>query len=1380
MLSEHLQLVSNPVVTESEPDKPSHPTTTTTPTATTTANRQHKPAEPIQQRKKSKPKRKRKPFRVSAAVRQQGHCPYVDLFSRDNKSYDALVDSGSHTTLISQHLFGGLHSENVLSTQSSQLTLKSASGHNIESSQEVILSLDVATTSGTYATHRAAITIRAHVVPGLRPHFILGADFLEQYSGVIDMGCRMLELNTKPGGPRYSVKLRIESINGSVPHASNSAHDAANQQHHFADAPDVSNNRNETPQQVCEQLTAKADPKGEFFTHSSMRAKLAAELASHPRALAPEEPKSNDNDRAAPPRWLHHIATGDNPPPRASKCPRNSRNEDEFMEAELKGLIDKGVVEPCTTPSPYRAQLVVVAATESHRKRLVVDYRALNAITEPDHYPMPRADDILNSLGSEARVFSKLDLKSGYHQIDVAPEDRHKTAFICKAGQFQFRKMPFGLINAPATFQRIMEQVLGELVGRICWVYQDDIVIYSTTPDEHLSHIGQVFARLHDAGLYVNADKCELFVSELKFLGHRVGVSGRMPLPDKVSAIVDYPVPTDVKAVRRFLGLTGYYRHFMQGYASIARPLHKLLCNDEQQKFVWSDDCQKAFVELKHLLCTAPVLVHPAKSGDTSVLYTLHTDASNEGIGAVLMMQPHQPGAPQAVDRLNAHPVGYFSRALSKAESNYYTSEIECLAIVEAVRHFRWLLDGTSFVIVTDHNCLSYLRTMAPRAPRLTRWALELQTYDYKVLHNAGSKHAHADALSRAPPSTVNPPPPQPPLQPAVHAAKLAPLRESPLSNANIRTKQKADPLCSAIIDYLTDGRKPAAAAAAAHGDTPPVSVQEVVALSKNMAVRDGMLYHLWSTQQHRNLTDEQQWRVVIPEGDTELREAALCACHDDGIGGAHSAFARTYDRMQARFYWRTMSKDTEDYVRDCKLCVARKSPHVKPAGALQPIVTERPFEIVGTDLLGPLPITAQGNQYIQVVTDAFSKWTGAFAVPNAESKTLCDVLIKNVFTVHGVPEQILTDQGANFNSELARAIYEAFEVRKLSTTAYHPQCDGQTERFNHTLCDMLSSFVDRRTFNDWDEYLPSLCFSYNTSVHSSTGVAPFFVLHGRDARLPVDVVLASKSQPSLDKKPSNAPSRTVAEYANMIKQRVQVANDWVRQHLAAAQEKQKRQYDKHHRTDFAAFSVGDEVYLRNEHKQNKLDWRWIGPYKVVECHNDGLNYTIVNVENPSNKQRVNVQRLKKPNEHTDATADKSKHQAAATDGDNAASTDNSGDEFEVDYIFDHEHYDDDGSVWYKVKWLHFRKNQATWVHMDDLANAPHKVAEYLRSLPAGSKAKPLATQVLPTRRQPSPLTSKSKTSTPGRRTSEEGGGGNVTGHFPSQHSYGTRSKTAR
>lgn len=841
----------------------------------------------------------------------------------------------------------------------------------------------------------------------------------------------------------------------------------------------------------------------------------------------------------------HRIITDDTVPPLRQSPYRVSPTERAAITRQVKEMLRDDVIQP--SRSPWAAPVVLVKKKDG-TLRFCVDYRRLNKVTKKDVYPLPRIDDALDRLCS-AKYFSSMDLKSGYWQIEVDERDREKTAFITPDGLYEFKAMPFGLCSAPATFQRLMDTVLADLKWQTCLVYLDDVVVFAPTFEEHLRRLETVLQAITSSGLTLKNEKCHFAYTELKFLGHVVSHAGVLPDPEKTTAIANFPPPKDQKAVRRFLGLCAYYRRYVKDFARLAEPLTRLTKTDTP--FTWDAPQEQAFKELQRRLQTPPILAHFDENADTE----LHTDASNIGLGAVLVQIQ---GGQERV-------IAYASRCLSKAESNYSATEKECLAIVWATSKFRPYLYGKPFKLVTDHHALCWLATLKDPSTRLVRWSLRLQEFDITVTYKSGRQHSDADCLSRAP---VDPPADEIPDEAILLNA---------ISTECLAERQSADPELRHIMDYLNGACT-----------TAPRAFKRALS---SLCVRNGVLMK-------KNFSASQTpYLIVVPMC---LRDEILQACHDEPTSG-HLGVTRTLARLKEKYYWPRLHSDVSHYVKTCRNCQRRKVPPTKPTGLLKPIdPPSRPFQQIGMDMLGPFPLSHSGNRWVIIATDYLTRYAETSALPNGTALEVAKFFINCVVLRHGAPEILITDRGAAFTAELLQQILIHSHTEHRKATPYHPQTNGLTERLNKTLADMLSMYVDVE-HKTWDEVLPYVTFAYNTAVQETTNMTPFRLVHGREVTTMLDAML-----PHLDDGNQQPDVHTFLHLAEEARQlaRLRIQNQ---------QRRDAQRYNLRHRD--ARYTAGDRVWVwfpvRRRGLSEKLLCRYFGPYKVVSQVGD-LNYEVV------------------------------------------------------------------------------------------------------------------------------------------------------------------------
>ena len=758
-------------------------------------------------------------------------------------------------------------------------------------------------------------------------------------------------------------------------------------------------------------------------------------------------------------------------------------------------------------------------------------------------------------------------------KIRISPDhlsesDRPKTAFSCTNGLWHWRVMPFGLCNAPATFERLMETVLAGLHWQSALVYLDDIVVFGRSFEEKLERLREVLRRLRQAHLKLNPKKCALFRTEVPFLGHIVGAEGVKTDPEKTKAVREWPVPQNVKELRSFLGFCSYYRRFVKNYANLAAPLHALL--KDGQRFTWSAQCQEAFLNLKAALVHAPVLQYP----DPQQPFVLDTDASDHGIGAVLS---------QLIDG-QERVVAYYSRALSASERNYCTTRKELLAVVDAVRQFHPYLYGAEFTIRSDHSALQWLRKLKDPEGQLARWLARLDQYRYKVIHRPGEKHVNVDALSRRPCGTycryctrreAN----------VASKCRVSSVHPTMGSLQDIGQQQREDPDIAPLITCLERG-----------SDKP--EWEDVSSWSPNskrywtqwelLRLSDGVLWRRWESTDG-SITC---WLHVLPR---TLRDSVMSEAHGS-IASCHFGIRKTLHRLRRRFYWIGMRRDVCEWCRVCEVCAAKKGPQRAPQAPLQIVSVGAPMERVAVDIAGPFPVSASGNRYVLVAIDYFTKWPEVFPLPNQEAKTIAQALVDGFFSRFGMPRELHSDQGRNFESTIFTECCALLGIRKTRTTPMHPESDGMVERFNRTLVQEIAKRC-RHGQSDWDQYIPTILMAYRSAVHESTGYTPAQLMLSHEPSLPLDMLM---------EKPSDNQDDVVTTTGFVLKLRDRICEirSKVASNLKMSAETMKRRKDA--KATASPFIEGDRVWLFNPRRKKgqspKLSSPWEGPYLILKA----------------------------------------------------------------------------------------------------------------------------------------------------------------------------------
>lgn len=860
----------------------------------------------------------------------------------------------------------------------------------------------------------------------------------------------------------------------------------------------------------------------------------------------------------------HRIDTGDAEPIR-SKPYRVSIAEQKVIENLVKEMEDGDIIRP--SRSLWASPVVLVKKKGTTDLRFCVDYRKLNKLTKIDPYPIPNMDTILETL-SGSHWFSKLDVKSMYWQVRLDEGSKEKTAFVVHCGQYEFNVMPFGLVSAPMTAMRVMNEVTRN-VGNV-FVFYDDILVYTSTIEEHMEVLERLFDSLDKANIKLNASKCELLNREVSYLGHIVTPQGIQPDPDKIKGIAKFASPRNVTEARSFIGMCNFFRRFIKGFADIARPIHDVVKNGD--RFMWTIEAEQAMLILKDKLMSPPVLVHFDPEGDL----TVRCDASGIGLGAVLM-QDHP-------DRNKKGVIAYTSRTLVGAEKNYATTHKECLAVIHAVKQWRHYLYGKHFKIVTDHHALCWLMTVKDHTGQLMRWSLVLQEYEFSITYESGKLHSDADCLSRNPleidhdveHEEVIPTWPVRALR--VGATSEEKLKDLILPVFDIPDEQRSDSYCKKIIDAI-------------EGDNKTLKRKY-----KKFILKDKQLYRKSKLEPNRYI-------LVLPKSMVQF---VLTEAHDKPIGG-HFGVKRTKETLRQKFYWTSLNDDVDRYVKSCDACQRKKPNSARKQGFMIPMrIPDKPFDILGMDLTGPLPATYRQSEYILVITDYLTKYVIAHPIRKATTEKVMDVLKKYVFYTHGVPKTIITDNGTNLTSHAMRGLLELMKIKHKTTSPYRPQTNGQTERYNRVIGTQLTIFAGRKP-KTWDQYLDALVFAYNTTTHSSHLSTPYRLVFGRDPDKPIDRIFESEVQILPNEKHLLIEEDILQEARKLAKTLIE-----------KSQQATKARYDKPRQSP--NYKLDDLVLKWKEtHRvgeRRKFTENWVGPYKIVKRLND-VNYQISN-ENES------------------------------------------------------------------------------------------------------------------------------------------------------------------
>lgn len=877
----------------------------------------------------------------------------------------------------------------------------------------------------------------------------------------------------------------------------------------------------------------------------------------------------------------HHIDLNKGARPFRSAPYRAGPTQRKLEEAEVKKQLDQGVIEPAS--SEWGSPILFVPKKDG-KLRFCVDYRKLNALTKRDSYPIPRIDECLDSLG-DASYFSSLDANSGYWQLKIAEADREKTAFVCHAGTFQYRRMPFGLTNAPATFQRALDVILSAFTWKTCIVYLDDVVIFSKDIEAHIRDVDKILTIMESAGLTLNIAKCHFFTKDLMYLGHKIRPGSLTVDPVTIKALREASPPINQSELRSFLGLANVYRRFIPAFAGIATPLYELLRKTAPvQLDAFGKPEKDAFDKLRLALTSAPILTLPRPGRP----YRLETDASNYQLGCTLLQEGE--------DSL-WHPVGYWSRKLIAAERHYSTTEKECLAVVWAVRTLRPYLAFDHFTVVTDHASLRWLMTLTDPGGRLMRWRLRLAEYDFDVVYRRGADHHAADTMSRLETTGTTLPEPDVTEIPALFIGD--------------------DEHWDSDLQDLNDERSDAMLAAEPIPPCPkpsPVSIDELVLAQ----------YHDVKCQNLRQQLDEGQTRrakahykldedgllvrtsngrdqILVPP---PLRDRILSSFHGP-VHAGHPGYRKLYYTISRQYYWASMTLDCLKMVRDCHSCARERMKLRRHSKKMKLFPATEPLTNVSLDLLGPLLTTTRGNTFLLVMTDRYAKLTRTVPLKTATAGDVAMAFVRHWVFTYGPPAQVLTDNGKQFASRFFMECCRILQVENAFTTTYHPQCNGQVERFNRTILSAIRHYCADHP-DEWDLFTDAITYAYNTQTHTALGVSPF-------------QLILSRPPPSLsmDARPPLLAAESAKDNWLRWKRRLGILMETATPSLAKAQARYKANFDQHVRPTARPIGVGDWVYVRSDYegeqgKRHKLAPVAHGPY-VVNKVDDSTVVVLIN-----------------------------------------------------------------------------------------------------------------------------------------------------------------------
>lgn len=906
------------------------------------------------------------------------------------------------------------------------------------------------------------------------------------------------------------------------------------------------------------------------------------------------------------------------------------------------------IIEKCQ--SNYNSPAILVPKKDENNDktdyRFVVDYRKLNEISEISNFPIPHIDDILDSLGG-CGYFTTLDIKGAFHQILLDERSQDYTAFTVGHFQYRWKRMPMGLSEAPLTWQRAINTILADIIGKGVYIYLDDVIIYGKTFDEHNKSLKFVMKHLNEHNLQLKISKCNFYARKFEYLGFIISESGISANPKKIETIRNFPTPRDVKQVQSFLGILNYYRRFVKDFAKIAKPLTSL-CKTENP-FIWTMSTQKAFDTLKKVLIGDVVLKFP----NFEEVFYVTTDASDVAIGAVLS-QDELP---------NDRPIFFYSKTLSECQKRYSTIQKELLAIVEAIKAFRVYLYGRFFVLITDHKPLCYLFNMKDCNSRLFRQRIDIMEYNFKILHRAGAQNTVADALSRIKPISI-----QEALEieggkqeinTLTRAQAKRELEKAPSDGTTIEERdgtilnKRGFELIFHLIptenEYLRNklinkfgitnfspqwnnfqGFHFARTISNQFSHINNINetnkcISDILEICQkkhveNIAMNvdfESIRHYIYLKQKIGEIFKNSHISIVlflnkiIEVIEKEDIDMILELYHKSLLGG-HFGADKMYKTISKFYKWNNMVNDIKTFVSKCEICQKTKVTVNTKVPMQISSLGEILFDHTYMDFVGPIsPPSAEGHKYIFTATCDLTKYMIAVPTKDCSAITTADCLLENILLKYNFPSRLISDNASNFSSKIIQEITKALQIKKIFTTPYHPQ-SNIVERGHRTLNSYLRAFSSKNRDN-WHILLRFAMFAYNNSIHTTTGFTPHELAHGFKIQIPNHLF-----KPKITYNYDNL--------AEMIRNNIANALELAKRHLYNQKLNNKQLYDRNAKD--LEIRIGDRVLIKTQNKTDKFQHIYDGPYEVIDSFDE-----YVQIKKDNRKMKVHKNLIKKYNE---------------------------------------------------------------------------------------------------------------------------------------------------
>ena len=1018
--------------------------------------------------------------------------------------------------------------------------------------------------------------------------------------------------------------------------------------------------------------------------------------------------------------WDHKIELLPGREPPYSKNRPLSPQELKVVRKWLDDNLDKGFIREsrarCAAP-------LLLAAKPGGGVRICQDYRGLNNITIKNRYPLPLIRETLDAI-CHAKVYTKLDIIAAFNRLRIAEGHEWKTAFITRFGLFESLVMPFGLCNAPASFQNYINNTLFDLLDRTCTAYLDDVLIYSANRKEHRAHVREVIQRLREAGLQIDINKCEFETTKTKYLGLIVTPDGIQMDPEKVSAILNWKPPLGIKDLQKFLGFANFYRRFIRDFSKTTAPLNNLLKKNTSWK--WGGAEQQAFTQLKAAFTSAPVLA----LFDYERKTVLETDASDWASGGVLS---------QYDDEGRLRPVAYFSSKHSAQECNYEIYDKELLAIIKSLEEWRPELHGAQepFEIVTDHKNLEYFTTTKALNQRQVRWSEFLSQFNFRIVYRPGSRAVRPDALSRKwedRPIKAN----ADDDRIKNRQRTILPLTlfdPEALADLLDETDRDIDLTAAPITVILPDTDKPiddlidAAYQRSRLADAMITALRDPQVLRWPKALRKELRIAMTDCKIVGNRVYYRD-RLFAPPDD-ELHTQIIYRTHSTGPAG-HPGRVKTVDLVSRTYWWPRLTKDVEEFVRACELCDRIKPSRSAPTGFLQPLpVPFRAWSDISVDYITPLPECERDGRkfkHIVVVICRLTKMRHFIPVTGLTAEELATAFVNRVYCLHGTPDNVISDRGTQFVSEFWRHLSDRLTIRLKHSSAFHPETDGQTERANAGVEQYLRGFMNFHQ-DDWVDWLPLAEFASNNVVSETTGVSPFFANYGFHPKL--------GTEPTEPCPPNLSPAQKRQFYkANVVADRFERI---ITQLKALAQQATQRYEENANasREDAPRYSVGQKVYvntrnMKTNRPMKKGDDKWAGPYQILKVYPRAC---LLDLPEGMRIFPVFHNSLLRPKPETEGLPGQDKINKAESKNirgrvlEREDGTEEVVEKWEFESLLD---CHDEAGLHYLVKWRH---HAPTWQPADDLKGQDKVILEFHNKYPS----KPGPPSWVRRRKQPTP-----------------------------------------